>query len=120
MNNLSAKLVKPDKMKEIDVIREVSLKGEMMVSANVPLNKVNNEQFKTFLEKYTTQLIPDESTLRKHYACYEDVLRKIRCTVWVSTDETTDVCGRYVANVVIGTLFADRPSGPLLCRCTFR
>jgi hypothetical protein len=30
---------------------------EMMVSANIPLNKVNNEQFKTSLEKYTTQPI---------------------------------------------------------------
>jgi hypothetical protein len=30
--------------------------------------------------------------------------------MWVSTDETTDVGGRYVANVVIGTLFADSPS----------
>jgi hypothetical protein len=28
--------------------------------------------------------------------------------IWVLIDETTDVCGRYVANVVIGTLFADR------------
>jgi hypothetical protein len=28
--------------------------------------------------------------------------------VLVSIDETTDVCGRYVAIVVIGTLFADR------------
>jgi hypothetical protein len=34
---------------------------EMMVSDNIPLNKVNNEQFRTFLEKYTTQLIPDPS-----------------------------------------------------------
>jgi hypothetical protein len=67
---------------------------EMMLSANIPLNKVNNEQFKTFLKKYTTHLIPDESTLRKYYvpACYEGVLKRIRCTVgdnkvWVSIDE---------------------------------
>jgi hypothetical protein len=43
---------------------------EMMVSANIPLNKVDNEQFKTFLEKYTTYLIPDESTLRKNYVIF--------------------------------------------------
>jgi hypothetical protein len=47
-------------------------------------------------------------------ACYEDVLRRIRCSVadnkvWVSTDETTDEDGRYVANV-IGTLFAECPA----------
>jgi hypothetical protein len=29
--------------------------------------------------------------------------------VRVSTDKTTDVGGRYVANVVIGTLFTDSP-----------
>jgi hypothetical protein len=29
--------------------------------------------------------------------------------VWVSIDERTDVGGRYVANVVIGTFFADCP-----------
>jgi hypothetical protein len=29
--------------------------------------------------------------------------------LWVSIDGTTDVGGRYVANVVIGTHFADSP-----------
>ena len=28
--------------------------------------------------------------------------------IWVSVDETTDVTGRFVANVVIGTLEIDR------------
>jgi hypothetical protein len=52
-------------------------------------------------------------------ACYEDVFRRIRCSVadnkiWVSNDETTDVDGRYVSNVVIGTLFAERPGEVIL------
>ncbi|KDR11974.1 hypothetical protein L798_13628 [Zootermopsis nevadensis] len=66
--------------------------------------------------KYMTQLIPDESTLSKNCvpADCEDVLKIITCTVgdnkiWVSVDETTDVCSRHVANVVIGTLFANLP-----------
>jgi hypothetical protein len=87
----------------------------MMVSANIPLNKVSNQQFKHFFEKYTDQHILSESTLRRNYLfpCYEDVLRRIRCNVaddkiWVSIDETTDVDSRYVTNVVIGTLFAER------------
>lgn len=29
--------------------------------------------------------------------------------IWVSIDETTDVQGRYIANVIIGTLLKDRP-----------
>lgn len=30
--------------------------------------------------------------------------------IWVSIDETTDKCGRYVANVLIGALKKDGPS----------
>ena len=29
--------------------------------------------------------------------------------IWVSIDETPDACRRSIANVVIGTLFADHP-----------
>jgi len=34
--------------------------------------------------------------------------------VWLSVDETTDVEGRYVANVVIGTLETDGPGTTML------
>jgi hypothetical protein len=37
----------------------------MMVSANLPLHKVNNQQFRNFLENYTNQYIPLGSTLQK-------------------------------------------------------
>jgi len=45
---------------------------------------------------------------------YSDTLNNIRDNVkgnkiWVSIDEITDVNGRYVANVVIGTLQTDQP-----------
>jgi hypothetical protein len=86
----------------------------MMVSGNISLHKANNQQFRNFLEKYTNQYILTDSTLRKQLpSCYEDVLRKIRHRVannkiWVSIDETVEAGGRYVANVVIGTLFANR------------
>jgi hypothetical protein len=90
---------------------------QMMVSANIPLKKVSNQQFKHFFWKYINQHIPSESTLQRNdlSACYEDVLRRIRCSVadkkiWVSNDETMDVDGRYVANVVIGTLFPECPA----------
>jgi hypothetical protein len=50
----------------------------------------------------------------EHSACYENILRIKICSmaynkIWVSTDKTVDVDGRYVANVVIGTLFAECP-----------
>ncbi len=73
--------------------------------------KLSNPCFKEFLSKYTGEDIPSESTLRKGYVneIYENTIQKIRNYVqnkciWVSIDETTDVTGRYVANVVIGIL----------------
>jgi len=52
--------------------------------------------------------------LRKTYVddCYEETMNEIRNqvmgkTIWVFIDETTDATGRYVANVVIGTLEID-------------
>jgi len=38
---------------------------QAMVSANIPLNKLSNNVFRTFLEKYTGKSIPMEATLRK-------------------------------------------------------
>jgi hypothetical protein len=82
-----------------------------LISANIPLNKLSNLKFRQFLEKYTKNHIPDESTLRKLYVddIYNETIEKIRTHVannriWVSIDETTDVEGRFIANVIIGTL----------------
>lgn len=87
-----------------------------MLSANIPLNKLNNESFKSFLVKYTGKIIPAVTTLRKGYVdeIYDETLIKIRNAVidkkiWVSIDETTDFLGRFVANVIIGTLETDKP-----------
>lgn len=89
---------------------------DVFVSANIPLFKLNNPKLRGFLEKHTNQEIPDESTLRKNYLpqCYEETLNKIRCgtrgkKIWVSIDESSDAMGRYIANVVIGTLEVHRP-----------
>lgn len=92
-----------------------------LVSANIPQKKINNIHFKSFLEKYTTKVIPDESKIRKNYLhdCYIDAMNKIRSKiegkkVWLSVDETSDVEGRYVANAVIGTLETDGPGTTIL------
>ena len=39
------------------------------------------------------------------------------CKIWVSIDETTDADGRYVANVIVGTLKEDRPGEIFLLAC---
>jgi len=38
-----------------------------MLSANIPLNKLRNVQFKEFLEKYKRKQIPAITTLHKGY-----------------------------------------------------
>jgi hypothetical protein len=86
-----------------------------ILSANIPLYKINNPEFRLFLETYTNRDIPNESTLRKNYSneVYSDILNKIRDNIkgnkiWVSIYETTDVNGTYVVNVVIGILQTDQ------------
>lgn len=87
-----------------------------LLCSNIPLFKLSQPSFRSFLEKYTNKIIPDQSTLRKKYVneCYEETINNIRAyasekKIWVSIDETTDVAGRYVANVIIGTLEIDNP-----------
>jgi hypothetical protein len=76
------------------------------------------------LEKYTTHPILADSTLRKNYlaSCYQDTTNKIRNSVrktkiWVPIDETSDVDGRFVANVVVGTLKHEQPAEIFLLAC---
>jgi hypothetical protein len=88
---------------------------EMLISANIPMNKVSNKQFINLLEKYTNRSVPTESALGKNYlaSCYEDTLRRVRNIIgdkiWVSIDESTDVDSRYVVNMIVGTFLANRP-----------
>jgi len=63
------------------------------------------------LKKYIKHDIPNESTLSKNYLnqCHINKINQIRQYVgnnkiWVSIDEITDIDGRYVGNVIIGTL----------------
>ena len=76
----------------------------MLISANIPPNKVSNKQFINFMRKYTNRSFPTESTLRKKClaSCYEDSLRRVRDIIgdkkiWVSIDELTDVASRCAA-----------------------
>jgi hypothetical protein len=94
---------------------------EMLISANIPLNKVSNKQSLNFMEKYTNISVPTESTLGKKFlsSCYEDAVRRVRNIIWdnkiwVSIDESTDVDSRCVASVIVGALFADRPGNTFL------
>lgn len=94
-----------------------------MIKADIPLAKLDNPHFKEFLEKNIGKSMPDRSTLRKNYVStiYEETLLKIRDLIqngpiWVSIDESTDVEGRYVGNVIVGKLNSE-PSEPILLTC---
>ena len=90
----------------------------------IPFHQLNNEVCRKFLKKYcTNQIIPEESTIRKNYLSniYVEVLGEIRADlsndlIWISADETTDSCGRYIANLIVGKL-SKEPSIPHLVAC---
>jgi hypothetical protein len=96
-----------------------------LVCSNIPWNKLSNPVLRSFLEKnYLNKKIPDESTLRKNYlpSLYKSTLGSIRSDIrrnraWKSVDETTDLCGRYIANFVVGKLNPDESGTPHLLAC---
>ncbi|KAL4105018.1 hypothetical protein QTP88_020293 [Uroleucon formosanum] len=94
------------------------------IHADIPISKLENESLNAFLTKYTGQLIPDESTLRKNNMTeiYQETLNSIRNIIqdgpiWVSINETVDVEGRMVGNVIVGKL-SETFSKPFLLNCT--
>jgi len=58
--------------------------AQALLSANIPLYKVNHLKFKEVLKKYTSKNIPEESTLRKNYIddIYEKTMTKIQSKVF--------------------------------------
>lgn len=89
---------------------------DVFVAADIPLSKLRNKSVVAFLEKYTEFKIPSETTLRTNHVkkLYNATIENIRVRVtqkfvWVSIDETTDVAGRYIANVIIGILDDNDP-----------
>lgn len=92
-----------------------------MVNANIPLYKLENPSFRSFLEKYTQHSVPNESTLRKGYLnnCYDETMKTIRKAlqgqrIWISIDETTDTLGRFIGNVIVGVMSGDEPQKSFL------
>ena len=94
---------------------------EVFIACDIPLFKLNNPTLRNFLQKYTNEHVPDESTLRETYVsqCYKRVISNIQNTlrnqfVWISVDETTDCEGRYIANFIVGALCKENPTTPYL------
>uniref|UniRef100_A0A915CMA9 BACK domain-containing protein n=1 Tax=Ditylenchus dipsaci TaxID=166011 RepID=A0A915CMA9_9BILA len=92
-----------------------------LIMANIPFYKLSSAPFRGFLEKYCNRLIPDESTLRKNHMkeLYQIVRNRIKASIgtsyiWASVDATTDMMGRYVANLIVGKLDSQGASPPYL------
>ena len=92
-----------------------------LVKSNIPLNKVENPNLKSFLEKWTKKELLSESTLRKTYLedegkeCIQDIFLQIHGKdIYLIIDECTDVLGRYVLAVLVGVLDMHNESKPVL------
>jgi hypothetical protein len=87
------------------------------MAANIPLNKLKNPVFKTFMETYMKRSIPSISTIRKCIdPLYDDSIELIRKkvdehSVYFILDETTDKNYRNLLNILVAPLngFQQKP-----------
>lgn len=96
------------------------------LSANIPLEKLNNPQLKQFLEEQIGVTIPDASWMRKNYVpmAYDKVMGEIKAQLqhgllWVSCDASRDAMGREAVIVLIGRL-EEQYHQPFVCSVEFR
>lgn len=97
---------------------------DALLATDIPLEKLQNSKFRTFLEYWTKQVIPDASTLRKAYVeiAFNEKMRMIREAVgdnpiWISIDETTDADRRLIAHAIIAPLLPYGPGKSRLINC---
>ncbi|XP_025018144.1 uncharacterized protein LOC112539635 [Tetranychus urticae] len=90
------------------------------VKSDIPLTKLENDELKNFLLKYTNIELPSERTLRRMLLPeYQKALSDIRShigsnNIWISIDETCDIAGRSVVNVIVGILDGLPDKKPIL------
>lgn len=78
-----------------------------MLTSNIPLNKLKNELFCKLWKNIQKIKIPDESVLissnyfDKTINCIQKKFEKKN--ILASIDENSDVEGRYIANVIVGS-----------------
>ncbi|XP_018497539.1 uncharacterized protein LOC108865216 [Galendromus occidentalis] len=87
---------------------------QMMIEANIPLHKAQDQTFRKPLLQYCSQQVPDPKTLRGDCLkkLYDARVQRVRDAVgnnpiWMSVDETTDAKGQYDVNTIIGRLEAE-------------
>ena len=87
---------------------------QLLIKCNIPFNRLNTDEFKKFIGKWTEYSSPTPKILwEKHLkSIYERNIESIRSEIsdqyiWLGIDETKDRFGRNVVNVIIGSLNVD-------------
>lgn len=91
-----------------------------LISVDIPLAKLNDELFRSFIEKYTGHKVPSRTIIREKYVdkIYEEKYAELQNllrsdSIYVSLDGTTDKNGRQVVAFIAGSL--ENPlNGPFL------
>ncbi len=96
--------------------------AEALISANITIYKIENNGFKTFLEKYTGKKINShtfyrvkilDSLYNKRINAAKEQLKEFKF-YYIIFDETTDSCGRYILNLLIGGCSEQKRQRPFL------
>jgi hypothetical protein len=84
---------------------------KMMISADIPLNKLNTPSFRNLFQKYTRFNPPSEPMARQFVLpkLYDEQFTTTKKEIvgkklWVSIDETRDRTGRFVGAIVLRAL----------------
>lgn len=92
-----------------------------LVSANIPISKLNHPEMIALFKKYAGINLPDESTVRKFYVSklYEATLLRIRAEIgnspiYIQVDESTDAKNRPVLCILAGALNGKEPKSFLI------
>jgi hypothetical protein len=95
---------------------------EAFVAANIPLSKLENPVLKCFLEKSMKRKIPERTKLQTKVLdkVFNANLVKVKEVVgdnpiFLIVDETTDACGRFALNILVGKLDGRYDKPMLLC-----
>ncbi len=95
---------------------------EALIAANIPIFKLENRLLKKFLQSYTGNSIKSQTFYRETILdlCYNNKLNTIKNffneadSLYIIFDETTDVCSRYILNILIGKCSDSKRERPYL------
>lgn len=99
---------------------------EFFLKTDIPIDKLNDPAFVSFMQRYIRRPLPDSRTLRRGYVSkvHEETIVKIRNEIgdnpiYISIDETIDSEKRCVFNAIVSPLIENHPSAPLLLNVEF-